>query len=65
MLSHCLKISRGLCPVLFNTFINNLDDGVESTLSKFMGDMKLGEEADSLEGCSAMQKDLDRLERQA
>lgn len=69
------QVTSGWCPaisgvlwgsmlgsVLYHIFINDLDAGIECTVSNFSDDVKLGGVRNSLVGREALKRDIDRLE---
>jgi len=47
--------------IMFSILINDLDEGIESTVGKFVDDTKLRQVVDTPEGCAAIKLELDKM----
>jgi len=52
-----------LGPMHFGLFNDNLDNGTDYILNRVSDNIKLGGVADKPDGCAAIQRNLDRLEK--
>ena len=60
-----VPLGSALRQILFNIYINDVDDGNECTLRKFADDTRLSGTIGTAEGRYAIQRGLDKLKRWA
>ncbi|KAK4832996.1 hypothetical protein QYF61_027020 [Mycteria americana] len=65
IIRHNAGDSTVLRSILFNIFINDLNNGMMYIFGKFVDDTKLGGMSDTPDGCATIQRDLDTLENWA
>ena len=56
-------VSTALGPLLFEIYINDVDEGIVSKISKFADDTKLCARVNNEEDANALRGDLDKLHK--